>query len=110
MEEKIRKWDLKDQIVEQVCRINGITFNENGNMVDKDGSPMLYHDCESVDFEDLGIDYGDDEKIIAVYLWGDCCLELNVYDGNPLDYGESINWGHFSNDVLEQVLELLKRL
>lgn len=110
MEEGIRKWDLKDQIVEQVCRINGITFNEDGELVDKTGCPMDYRDCESVDFEDLGIDYGDDEKIIAVYLWGDCCLELNVYDGNPLDYGESYNWGNFSNEVLEQVLELLKRL
>jgi hypothetical protein len=110
MNELIKKWDLNDQIVEEVCRINKITINENGNLVDRNGCPMLYHDCESVDFADLGIDYGDDEKIIAVYLWGDMCLELNVYDGNPNDYGESINWGNFSNEVLEQVLELLKGL
>lgn len=109
MEEKIKKWDLCDQIVARICEINGLTIRD-GNLYDKDGNAMLYHDWESVDFADMPVKVTDTESIIAVYLWGDYCLELNVHDGNDIDYGESFNWAEFDNEVLEKVLFVLNNI
>lgn len=108
-EELMRKWDLKDQIAEKVCAIKGLTVRD-GNLYDKDGNAMLYHDWECVAFADMPIKVDANESVIAVYLWGDYCLELNVHDGNPNNYGESYNWGEFSTDVLEKVLETLNKI
>lgn len=104
--ERMRIWDLKDLIVARVCKVKGITIRD-GNMYDKDGVPMLYHDYECVAFADNPVKVDANESVIAVYLYGDFCLELNVHDGNPNDYGESYNWGNFSPNILEQVLNRL---
>lgn len=108
-EELMKKWDLNEQIIAKVCEINELTIRD-GNLYDKDGNAMLYHDWECVAFADMPIKVTDTEKVIAVYLWGDYCLELNVHDDNQNDYGESYNWSEFSIEVLEKVLETLNKI
>lgn len=108
-EELMKKWDLNEQIIAKVCEINELTIRD-GNLYDHDGNAMLCHDCVCVAFADMPIKVDANESVIAVYLWGDYCLELNVHDGNPNDYGESYNWSEFSIDVLEKVLDVLNKI
>lgn len=51
-EELMKKWDLNEQIIAKVCEINGLTIRD-GNLYDKDGNAMLYHDWECVAFADM---------------------------------------------------------
>lgn len=105
----MKMWDLNERIIAKVCEIKGLTIRD-GNLYDKDGNAMLYHDCECVAFADNPIRVSANESVIAVYLWGNYCLELNTHDGNINDYGESYSWDEFSINVLERVLEVLNKI
>ena len=107
--ELMKKWDLNEQIIAKICAIKGLTIRD-GNLYDKDGNAMLYHDYECVAFADEPIRVSANESVIAVYLWGNYCLELNTHDGSPNYYGESYSWDEFSINVLEKVLETLNKI
>lgn len=106
MEEKLRRWELEEQIVSKVFEIRDLSMYGDC-MFNKDGEVIDYYDFEYVGFTDLPVILNDEEKIVGLMLFGDGCLEFEVVTNDDYTETEGVNWGNFSSKILEQVLNIL---
>jgi hypothetical protein len=99
MNTKLNLWDI---LITQCMNILELSWTDENEIQDKDGSILETYDFETI-FLNTPISVDNDE-IDCVLVFGDGCVEFHLK--NDLD---AVNWGEFDDEIIIKVIEDLSK-